>query len=59
MLAPSSPPKSQERVLPIEKEVGAAFLRDVLRQKDLAFVIGFDVNVSRVEELTVRKELIN
>jgi VWFA-related protein len=43
---------SQERVLPIEKEVGAAFLRDVLREKDLAFVIGFDVNVDLLQDFT-------
>src|SRR5690348_495315 len=35
---------SQERVLPMEKEVGAAFLKEVLRPKDEAFVISFDVN---------------
>jgi VWFA-related protein len=43
---------SQERVLPIEKEVGASFLRDVLREKDLAFVIGFDVNVDLLQDFT-------
>ena len=43
---------SQERVLPIEKEVGAAFLREVLREKDLAFVIGFDVNVDLLQDFT-------
>jgi VWFA-related protein len=43
---------SQERVLPMEKEVGAAFLRDVLRSKDLAFVISFDVNVDLLHDYT-------
>jgi VWFA-related protein len=43
---------SQERVLPVEKEVGAAFLREVLRDKDLAFVIGFDVNVDLLQDFT-------
>jgi VWFA-related protein len=43
---------SQERVLPIEKEVGAQFLREVLRTKDLAFVIGFDVNVDLLQDFT-------
>jgi VWFA-related protein len=43
---------SQERVLPIEKEVGAQFLREVLRAKDLAFVIGFDVNVDLLQDFT-------
>src|ERR1700751_1653747 len=36
---------SQMRVLPMEQQVGAAFLHDVLRPKDLAFLISFDVNV--------------
>jgi len=43
---------SQERVLPIEKEVGSQFLREVLRDKDLAFVIGFDVNVDLLQDFT-------
>jgi VWFA-related protein len=43
---------SQERVLPMEKEVGAAFLRDVLRPKDLAFLISFDVNVDLLHDYT-------
>src|SRR3954468_15205142 len=43
---------SQERVLPMEKEVGAAFLKDVLRPKDLAFVISFDVNVDQLHDYT-------
>lgn len=43
---------SQERVLPMEKEVGAAFLKDVLRPKDEAFVISFDVNVDLLHDYT-------
>jgi len=43
---------SQERVLPLEKQVGSAFLNDVLRSKDLAFVIGFDVNVDLLQDFT-------
>ncbi len=43
---------SQTRVLPMEKEVGAAFLKDVLRSKDLAFVISFDVNVDLLQDYT-------
>ncbi len=43
---------SQERVLPIEKEVGSQFLKEVLRDKDLAFVIGFDVNVDLLQDFT-------
>ncbi|HMK31857.1 MAG TPA: VWA domain-containing protein [Terriglobales bacterium] len=43
---------SQERVLPMEKEVGAAFLGRVLRDKDMAFVISFDVNVDLLQDFT-------
>jgi VWFA-related protein len=43
---------SQTSVLQIEKEVGAAFLRDVLREKDLAYVISFDVNVDLLQDFT-------
>jgi hypothetical protein len=43
---------SQERVLPMEKEVGADFLREVLRPKDLAFLISFDVNVDLLHDFT-------
>jgi VWFA-related protein len=43
---------SQERVLPMEKTVGAEFLREVLRDKDLAFVISFDVNVDLLKDFT-------
>jgi VWFA-related protein len=43
---------SQQRVLPIEKEVGAEFLHDVIRDKDLAFVISFDVNVDLLQDFT-------
>ncbi len=43
---------SQERVLAMEKEVGTQFLRDVLRPKDLAYVISFDVNVDLLQDFT-------
>ncbi|HUN88901.1 MAG TPA: VWA domain-containing protein [Terriglobales bacterium] len=43
---------SQERVLPLEKQVGAEFLHDVLRPKDLAFLISFDVNVDELHDFT-------
>jgi VWFA-related protein len=43
---------SQARVLDMEKEVGAAFLSDILRPKDEAFVIGFDVNVDLLQDFT-------
>ena len=43
---------SQTRVLDMEKEVGADFLRQVLRPKDLAFVISFDVEVDLLQDYT-------
>jgi len=43
---------SQERVLPMEKEVGGAFLNEILRSKDLAFVLSFDVNVDLLQDFT-------
>jgi VWFA-related protein len=43
---------SQMRVLPMEQEVGAAFLRDVLTPKDLAFLINFDIAVDLIQDYT-------
>jgi VWFA-related protein len=43
---------SQMRLLPMEKEVGSAFLREVLREKDLAFVISFDIDVELLQDYT-------
>ena len=43
---------SQERVLPIEKEVGAQFLQRMLRKEDEAFLISFDVNVDLLQDYT-------
>jgi VWFA-related protein len=43
---------SQTRVLPMEQEVGAAFLRDVLTPKDLAFLINFDISVNMIQDYT-------
>jgi VWFA-related protein len=43
---------SQQRVLPMEKEVGANFLREILRPKDEAFVISFDVDVNLLQDFT-------
>jgi VWFA-related protein len=49
---------SQERVLSSEKEVGASFLHEVLRPKDLAFLISFDVNVDLLQDLTNSYDLL-
>ncbi len=43
---------SQMRVLDMEKQVGGDFLSQILREKDLAFVIGFDVNVDLLQDFT-------
>jgi VWFA-related protein len=43
---------SQEHVLEMEKEVGGAFLSEILRPKDMAFVIDFNIGVSLVQDFT-------
>jgi VWFA-related protein len=45
---------SQMNVLPLEKESGATFLRDVLTPKDEAFLISFDINVDLLADYTNR-----
>ncbi len=43
---------SQERVLPLEQDAGSQFLQRVLRQKDEAFLVSFDVNVDLLQDFT-------
>jgi len=43
---------SMGAVLPAEKEVGSEFIREVVRPKDLAFLINFDVNVELMKDMT-------
>ena len=43
---------SQMRVLDMEKEVGGSFLENILRPKDEAFVISFDVDVTLLQDFT-------
>src|SRR5256885_3197375 len=43
---------SQERVLYMEQEVGGAFLTQILREKDMAFVMDFNIGVSLVQDFT-------
>lgn len=43
---------SQMRVLEMEKEVGGNFLSEILRDKDLAFVISFDVDSNLLQDFT-------
>ncbi|HUZ04870.1 MAG TPA: VWA domain-containing protein [Acidobacteriaceae bacterium] len=43
---------SQMRVLPMEQQTGDAFLKRVMRPKDEAFLISFDVNVNLMADFT-------
>jgi len=43
---------SQLRVLDMEKEVGGAFLKQVLTDKDEAYVMSFDVNADLLQDFT-------
>jgi VWFA-related protein len=43
---------SQINVLDMEKTVGSSFLEDILRPKDEAFVISFDVDITLLQDFT-------
>src|SRR5580698_2720359 len=43
---------SQLHVLDMEKEVGGAFLKQVLTDKDLAYVLDFNVDASLIQDFT-------
>jgi VWFA-related protein len=43
---------SQSRVLEMEKEVGGSFLESILRTKDEAFVISFDLDITLLQDFT-------
>ena len=43
---------SMDRVLPLEKDAAADFLRDVIKSKDEAFLINFDINVDLLSDYT-------
>src|SRR6267154_3389704 len=43
---------SQQNVLDMEKQVGGAFLQDIITEKDTAFVISFDVRVELLHDFT-------
>ena len=43
---------SQQRVLPLEQQAGTAFLERILRSKDEAFLISFDVNIDLLADYT-------
>ncbi|HEY0309105.1 MAG TPA: VWA domain-containing protein [Acidobacteriaceae bacterium] len=43
---------SQEKVLPLEQQTGSAFLKRIMKPKDEAFLISFDVNVDLLADYT-------
>src|SRR5579864_8443791 len=43
---------SQQRVLDMEKEVGGAFLKQILTSKDEAYVLDFNIDAELVQDLT-------
>ena len=50
---------SQERVIGPQKQAAAQFFEDVLRQnKDLAFLISFDVDIELLQDLTNSGKLL-
>jgi VWFA-related protein len=49
---------SQERVLPLEKQSGSKFLARVLKSKDEAFLISFDVDVDLLQDYTNSPHLL-
>ena len=50
--------KSMERTLPEEKVVAGNFLQKVLTDKDLAFIISFDISVDLLQDLTNSTRLL-
>lgn len=49
---------SQQDVLPLEQQAGSEFLDQVLRKKDEAFLISFDVNVDLLQDFTNSPHLL-
>ncbi len=49
---------SQQRVLPLEQDAGSQFLERVLRPKDEAFLLSFDVNVDLLQDFTNSPRLL-
>jgi VWFA-related protein len=50
---------SQQRVLSLEKDMGSQFLERVVKQRDEAFVLSFDVNVDLLQDLTNSPQLLS
>ncbi len=49
---------SQQRVLPLEKQFGSQFLSRVLKSKDEAFLVSFDVDVDLLQDYTNSARLL-
>ena len=49
---------SQQNVLPLEQQAGSEFLSQVLRAKDEAFLVSFDVNVDLLQDFTNSAHLL-
>ncbi|MGO9317626.1 MAG: VWA domain-containing protein [Terracidiphilus sp.] len=49
---------SQQRVLSLEQDVGNQFMQRVLKPKDEAFLLSFDVNVDLLQDLTNSPRLL-
>jgi VWFA-related protein len=49
---------SQQNVLPMEQQTGSAFLKRILRSKDEAFLVSFDVQVSLLQDFTSNPRLL-
>lgn len=49
---------SQQNVLPLEQDAGAQFLDRVLKPKDEAFLLSFDVNVDLLQDFTNSPRLL-
>lgn len=50
---------SQQRVLPLEQDAGSRFLQRVIKSKDQAFVLSFDVNIDLLQEFTNNTHLLS
>lgn len=57
ILVDTSP--SQERVLSIEQEEAKSFIGQVIKPKDLAFVLHFDVEVELLQDFTSDKKMLS
>ncbi len=50
---------SQQEVLPLEQQAGSQFLERVLKAKDQAFLLSFDVNVDLLQDFTNSARLLS